>query len=82
MSVCWSQAFTPKTGSEELGNRLQTPTLIGCKLLRNRNTFLLCFARFAVISEALYYATLSRFFQEAITILEKNALSLERALPD
>ena len=35
-----------------------------------------CFSvRFTVISEALYYDTLLRFFQETIMILEKNALS-------
>ena len=34
MSVCWSL----KTSSEELGNRLQTPTLIGCKFLRILDT--------------------------------------------
>ena len=50
--------------SEELGNRLQTPTLIGCIFLRNRvgshSTLRLVFACFAAMSEALNYG---RFWQ-------------------
>jgi hypothetical protein len=52
--------------SEELGNRHQTPTLIGCMLLRNLQELSAAFssppsflAVFAAISEALDY---DRFF--------------------
>jgi hypothetical protein len=53
--------------SEELGNRHQTPTLIGCMLLRNLQELSAAFssppsflAVFAAISEALDY---DRFFR-------------------
>jgi hypothetical protein len=50
--------------SEELGNRHQTPTLIGCMFLTNlaaTSALRLCFLlAFAAISEALYS---DRFFE-------------------
>ena len=50
-----------RPSSEELGNRLQTPTLIGCIFLTNLQwhplDFASCFACFAAISEALNYDT-------------------------
>jgi hypothetical protein len=84
MSVCWSI----KTSSEELGNRLQTPTLIGCKFLRifdslrNPQSYL-WLAPFvlasAVISEALNYSmnffmlkTFCVFFRTLAVALKKT----------
>jgi hypothetical protein len=53
-----------RPSSEELGNRLQTPTLIGCIFLMNLvgadSTCRLVFACFAAISRASNYR---RFFE-------------------
>ena len=76
----WAFVSQLRLSSEELGNRLQTPTLIGCKFLRNRGlfTFLSCFT---VISEALYYDTILtidvvfwnfRFFQSYPVALKET----------
>ena len=80
MSVCWPI----KVSSEELGNRLQTPTLIGCKFLRIfdslRNSLgLLRLSCLAVISEALNYSmnffmlkTFCVFFKAIAVALKKT----------
>ena len=53
----WAFVGQLRPSSEELGNRLQTPTLIGCKFLKITKNFLLLFVCFTVISEALNYDT-------------------------
>jgi hypothetical protein len=58
-----------RPSSEELGNRLQTPTLIGCMFLRIPQDVQRCASRFlpafAAISEALYS---DRFFEGLSTL--------------
>ncbi|MEO5669998.1 MAG: hypothetical protein ABIR26_04815, partial [Ramlibacter sp.] len=56
---CHERLKVLRPSSEELGNRLQTPTLIGCMFLRNLGWQLLSlrlvFACFAAMSRALNY---------------------------
>ena len=75
----WAFVSQLRLSSEELGNRLQTPTLIGCMLLMNSkhpHPWASCFYRLTVISEALYYYTLFgalwRFFQRFYLIFKKK----------
>ena len=60
--------------SEELGSRHQTPTLIGCMLLRIRDIrFQLCAFRFvclAAISEALDYDRVFRGLSTLVVITD------------
>ncbi|MEO7392900.1 MAG: hypothetical protein ABIU58_12045, partial [Ramlibacter sp.] len=59
LSLTYERLKVLRPSSEELGNRLQTPTLIGCIFLTNPvGTLLdlrLAFACFAAMSRALNY---------------------------